>query len=231
MDNIRVELLHHTPIEVALKAIQKPYANQGKCDINLLKKVCLNDKLNERHGSVLEHIYLNWDILGTSRLELQEHARHRIASPTVESTRFTLDKLITEVNETDNIDEIQLEKYFVYPYIEDKHDWDADFEKIDDFYHDLDCINKQNIENLSDLYGTYYTKKIDNDILKYILPENFRVNMTWSINLRSFINFLKLRLDKSAHLEIRHVANLMWKEIEKNSPDLKLLLEDGVNTY
>lgn len=222
MNTIKVELLHHTPLSVALRALEKPYANQGKCNVELLKNVCLNEKLNERHGSVLEHIYLNFEILGSSRLELQEHMRHRIASPTVESTRYVLDKLINEIDSV-GIDGVLLADYFVYP-MPLEVGWDLD--KECKYYDQYSKNNRLRLQMLYDMYKNFYSKKKDNDILKYDLPENFRVNMVWSINLRSFINFLKLRLDKSAHFEIKQVARLMWDEVRKT--ELNNLLSDGV---
>lgn len=46
------------------------------------------------HYSVLEHINLTYLIKGTSRGVLQEHARHRIQSITVRSTRYTMSSII-----------------------------------------------------------------------------------------------------------------------------------------
>jgi thymidylate synthase (FAD) len=223
MNNIKVKLLHHTPIEVALKALEKPYANYGKCNKELLKKVCLNDKLNERHGSVLEHINLTFEISGSSRLELQEHARHRIASPTVESTRYVLDKLFKEIQKV-GLDNINPSDYLVVPDLSET-DWDE--KKKEYFMFSLIRRNKLEIEQLYYNYLYCYNKKKDNDVLKYLLPENFRVNFVWTINLRSLLNFFRLRLDKNAHMEIRYIASLMWEEMVKTGEfDW---LEDGIN--
>lgn len=46
------------------------------------------------HHSVLEHVVLTYSIKGTSRGVLQELARHRIASPTVRSTRYTMSDVL-----------------------------------------------------------------------------------------------------------------------------------------
>jgi len=46
------------------------------------------------HHSVIEHSVLTYVIVGTSRGVLQEHARHRIQSLTVQSTRYTMSNLI-----------------------------------------------------------------------------------------------------------------------------------------
>jgi len=46
------------------------------------------------HTSIVEHVTLSYFIQGTSRGVLQEQARHRIQSLSVESTRYTMNKVI-----------------------------------------------------------------------------------------------------------------------------------------
>ena len=46
------------------------------------------------HHSIIEHANLSFLILGTSRGVLQEHARHRLQSISVRSTRYTMSSLI-----------------------------------------------------------------------------------------------------------------------------------------
>jgi thymidylate synthase ThyX len=48
------------------------------------------------------------------------------------------------------------------------------------------------------------------------VPESLRTSFSWTINLRSFINFLQLRTDKHAHFEIRHIANEMRRVISES---------------
>ena len=182
MDRIKVELLHVTPKEVVIKAVAKPYKNET-ADLKLVKKVGMLYK----HESILEHITLNFEILGISRLCLQELARHRIASYTVESTRFTLQKL--------DMNNFDLTDYFVFPdELCDNQD-----------YHDK-CYN--DLYELSEL-------DLKNDLKKYFLLENFKTNLIMTINLRSFLNFLNLREAKEAHFEIKHLAKLMREEASK----------------
>lgn len=51
------------------------------------------------------------------------------------------------------------------------------------------------------------------DIAKYCLPECWKVDLVWTINMRSLINFLELRLANGAHFEIRELANHILKTI------------------
>jgi thymidylate synthase ThyX len=75
MDRIKVNLLNITGLEAAHLAVQKPYGKKVKDPKKLLHKVAKIMK----HESVLEHIIFQFDVTGTSRLELQEHMRHRHA--------------------------------------------------------------------------------------------------------------------------------------------------------
>jgi len=56
--------------------------------------------------------------------------------------------------------------------------------------------------------------------LKYLLPESFRTSLVWTINARSLLNFLKLRLTPNAHYEIRHLALLILELVKANYGDL-----------
>lgn len=88
---MKVKLLNATPLKIAIKAIRRCYDScgddLGKKDIKLLKAIIKNG-----HTSTIEHIVFTFDIKGISRAALQELARHRIASLSVESTRYVLKK-------------------------------------------------------------------------------------------------------------------------------------------
>lgn len=91
-----VKLLHHSPLEVADIAICKCYGNEPHSD-NEKVKARINRVANvSKHASTIEHLSYSFDIDGISRACLTELARHRIASYTVKSTRYTLKELKDE---------------------------------------------------------------------------------------------------------------------------------------
>ena len=215
MNKIKVELLHITPMETIANAIANPY-NKDKFRENpeqtlkTIKNICLNNNGTERHGSVLEHIVTQWEIIGSSRLELQEHMRHRIASPTVKSSRYTLKELVT-------IDH-DFKKLFVYPP-------ENLFKDKDSYSLFIDQYNKA-IRNFINFLGSceyIETNERLADIVKYMIPEGLRTRFTWTINLRSLLNFIRLREDKNAHFEIRHIAKLIKEKL--NETYVKKLLD------
>ena len=75
----------------AVRGAQICYGNEGK-EVNA--KEFLLRIIGHGHESILEHINLTFRVEGISRAVLQELARHRHISLSVESTRHTLKKKI-----------------------------------------------------------------------------------------------------------------------------------------
>ena len=120
---MKVTLLHHSPLWLASHAIRMSHDNHGKsdtkgyydvygdgstdeCDVLETQRlggfVCVGDKDKAliarvgnklKHKSVLEQLVYWFDIDGISRACLQELARHRTARLTVQSSRYTLNKV------------------------------------------------------------------------------------------------------------------------------------------
>ncbi len=183
---MRVELMHYTPLEVAAHAIRTCWQSFDKSDQGGPKDRELIDRVGNKykHASTLEHLVYTFYIQGISRALLQELARHRIASLSVKSTRYTLKEL-------KNIE----------PFKED------DFEGASRFIvlTGNEMVDRASIQALNNLQAIL-KEGISNDIAKYCLPECYKTELTWTINARSLQNFLALRSDKSALWEIRKLA-------------------------
>ena len=176
---MKVKLLNATPLKIAIKAIRRCYDScgddLGKKDLKLLKSIIKNG-----HTSTIEHIVFTFDIQGISRAALQELARHRIASLSVESTRYTLKKL-------KNIDtrEIRYEDYLV-----ETGNPMVDIYSRVGLDRTISCLNDN----------------IKNDLTKYTLPESYKTSLIWTINAISLRNFLELRSSSKALWELRALA-------------------------
>ena len=98
MKNIKVTLLHHTPLHIASDGARTCWSSQDKSDTVDEhigpKDLALIDRVGNQfhHSSILEHISFNFFIDGISRACLQEWSRHRHMSQSVESTRYTMAK-------------------------------------------------------------------------------------------------------------------------------------------
>jgi thymidylate synthase (FAD) len=75
--------------------------------------------------------------------------------------------------------------------------------------------------NAMDSYDRY--KELINsgnkfEVARMVLPVSIMTNFVWSINIRSLINFLNLRLDKHAQYEIRVLASYLESIFKENFP-------------
>ena len=125
----KVSLLHVTPLVVADIAGRTAYDSFNKAEHEQVKSFPLTRNiwntdidssklLNQLawvhfHHSVLEHINFSFHIQNMSRGVLQELARHRIASYTVRSTRYTMTSILLAyaISQTDYF---RGSKYFVF---------------------------------------------------------------------------------------------------------------------
>ncbi|MDD2399945.1 MAG: FAD-dependent thymidylate synthase, partial [Sulfurovum sp.] len=92
---MQIMLMHHTPLEVCAHAIRTCWQSFDKSDEGGEKDKALIDRVGNKfkHASTLEHLVYTFYIEGISRALLQELARHRMASLSVKSTRYTLKEL------------------------------------------------------------------------------------------------------------------------------------------
>lgn len=220
---MEVKLEFHTPLWIAAKAIRRCWNSGDKSDTRVMEcpgfptiygEIGEKDKElihrvgnKNKHSSTLEHLVYNFEIKGVSRALLQELARHRIASPTVKSTRYTLKELKTEECFTDCDDEgyLRASKYIVFTE--------------DDF------VNEMIVKNLENL-RTIIKAGIANDLVKYALPEAYKTELSWTINARSLQNFLSLRTNKAALWEIKDLANEIFNKLPEEH---KYLFEEFIS--
>ena len=202
MDNIKATLLHYTPKEVLIEAISMPYKTDNfrklftKEAMKKIKTICIDKK----HSSVLEHITFNFKIEGISRLCLQELVRHRLASYTVESTRYTLPNNNKLYDINTKFLEIKQNKNITYSKELDK--LIELFKPYVVFYNDMSLEEKAELINVVNMFFTnkrhnLYNNHLSNDKLKYFIPESWRTNLVISINIRSLRNLLQFKAHKN----------------------------------
>ncbi|ELR5013440.1 TPA: FAD-dependent thymidylate synthase [Campylobacter upsaliensis] len=190
---MRVTLLFHTPLSVCSHATRTCWQSFEKGDCGGEKDKELIDRVGNKfkHASTLEHLNYNFYIQEISRACLQELARHRHASFSVKSTRYTLKELRDESEFKEN-DFENAGRYLVF----------CGNEAVDN-------ASIKALENLRELLQT----SISLDLAKYCLPESYKTELTFSINARSLQNFLSLRSSKSALWEIRALARALFEAL------------------
>ena len=206
---MKVTLLHHSPLEVIVKAIRKCYASEGKSDSHYVldadmgnydlyilypkDKALIKRIIESDHTSTLEHLAFTFDIDELSRAALQELSRHRVTSLSVQSTRYTLRKLFSHEDL----------RTLLVPTGDALVD-ESNYLQLMDLKHSTDGVYEQ-------------------DKVKYMLPEAFKTSLIWTINARSLRNFLKLRSSKRALWEMRELAE---KVFEKIPGDMKFIFDE-----
>lgn len=232
---MRVTLLHHTPLWVCARAIRTCWDSHDKSDtkfyniplneiyygvyenpfdFDIIQEGVCGEKDREliervgnknKHSSTLEHIVYSFEIDGISRACLQELARHRMASYSVQSSRYVLHKLLKNEEPFTECDFERASKYVVFTNVDDRIDMDI-------------------IQALENLRMSLHFER-SNDVIKYAMPEAFKTRLVWTINARSLQNFLSLRTSRSALAEIRDLAFNVFKAIPNEH---KYLFEDFV---
>jgi len=189
------------------------------------------------HHSVLEHATLTFLIRGVGRGVLQELARHRIASPSVRSTRYTMTSLLNAfiVAVRSDMDLIQwfikqVKKLDMFVIVDDtlldieigsiyrKLKWlyEKDKENFLSYvlskeglgiYNDSDLTDDELLDRLNHAKD----KRNAGDKFKFIVTDNWKTDVVITFNLRSLKNFFTLRDANSAYFQIRHLAQAMKK--------------------
>jgi len=214
-----------------------------KSDLEDIHKIDSSDILYKlawvyHHHSVLELINFSFLIKNTSRGVLQEHARHRLQSLTVRSTRYTLSNIIyayiaSQFTNKDIILEtfLDLVKPLNILVTTDEHynniEYASIFNKLSYHFETLkldEILGKDNLNYLDNInndtpeivFNTLLknkSKKNMGDKLKHIVTDNFSVDLVCNFNLRSLRNYIMLRDSGAAYYQMRYLAEAILKTL------------------
>lgn len=159
--------------------------------------------LDRNHESVIEHINISVKFI-TDRGVLAELTRHRLASYSVESTRFVNYK--------------QKGLTFIIPYWIDSLK-EGEYSKdiiLDTNLNIMDWLNI--LFNIEDVYLRFIENGLKPEQARSILPNSLKTEIVTTANLREWRHILKLRTSKSAHPDIRVVMIPLLKELKTKIP-------------
>lgn len=142
--------------------------------------------LRNGHTSVAEHVSASFRIEGISRSCLAQLSRHRMASFSVMSQRYC---------------EIEGDDWYVIPPSVIEAGEEVGF--------------MAEAEKAAKAYRRLLAKGVKKEDARFLLPEATKTSLIMTINVRSLMNFLSLRLDKSAQWEIRELANAMVQALKE----------------
>jgi len=213
--------------------VNKRYADVEKPNIEYIKPVLndiehsdLLDQLAHvyHHDSVLEHCNLTYLVKGISRGVLQEHVRHRIQSLTVQSTRYTMSSILNAYMSFNNlafVDYILSLNMFVVTGLAAKIEAQQLWEKLSAQEEELGeqkfvelSIAKSSIPLIANKLGYSLFRSLQagkqkrnvGDNFKWIVTDNWKVDLVFTMNLRGLKNYLKLRDSGAAYFQAQWLA-------------------------
>ena len=159
------------------------------------------------HESILEHITLTFEVNNLSRACLQELARHRHISLSVESTRHTLKEKL-------NSDE---EKNFA---VANNNICLGGMFFIDSASESLSWAYINTLENIAQQFPD-----LSADKLKYFIPEFWPTNLVLTVNIRELRHILKLRTTPAALKEFQDLCHALFEAVPE---DYRYMLKDCI---
>jgi flavin-dependent thymidylate synthase len=207
--NDRAVLMAASPIVYAVDALRICKASfdkkdsrgdeLGPADAELLRRVLA---LETPHESICEHVVYQFQIV-LSRACLHEERRTRMSSPSVQSSRFTLGKMLEGVD------------CEIRSMLHQTGD------------EDVDALAADHMQNVRALHMRRKAagRPVPNDKLKYLLVEAWLTVEMLTINARSLRNVFNTRMGKGVLAEYRALA---WEIYDQLPPSHHILFEDIV---
>ncbi len=200
---MEVKLLRVTEngVELVANSARVSGIPEGLSDEEVVRMIVEND-----YSSALEHIVFTFDISGISVAISRELLEHRIASHTARSTRYNRESGFGFVNPAkylpENVPERAREE-FEREFLKAMEDARTHYEK---------------------LYGIVkecgLPDSVAKEVSRYVLPMATHTHYVWTVNARSLINFLMLRLCVRAAPEMRELAEKVRKIVVEVYPEI-----------
>ena len=151
-------------------------------------KKFIRNLIKRGHESVIEHYNVTVKVI-CSRGISHEIVRHRIGAYSQESTRYVSYKDGIDVIDQSSITDFSIARIWV------------------------DAMN---------LAENYYQKLIEfgvkPEIARDVLPNALKTEIVITYNLRQWRHFLKQRISRAAHPQIRQIAEMILKEFQEKIP-------------
>ncbi len=191
---MRITLLRHTPDPdtVAALAARVCYSNSDVKDIKLSeeeKRRLLKRVIASGHHSVLEHANFTYALEGISRVATHQLVRHRIASYSQQSHRYT---------------KIERDSFVIPPSIMENREALSLFEEA--------------LERCVDAYERLVDMGIKREDARFIVPQAVSSRIVVTMNARELLHFFTLRCCVRAQWEIREAAVEMLKLAKSVAP-------------
>ena len=199
-----IEIIDMEDYEKIVKKIERIgrvcYKSEGKITEDSAEKF-IKGLLTRQHESVIEHENVTVRFV-CDRGVTHEIVRHRIASYSQESTRYcnySGDKFDNQITVID------LASGFQYDL--SKENDKAKYE-----------VWTKAMENAEQSYFRMLELCATPQEARSVLPNSLKTEIVVTMNLRSWRNFFRLRVDSHAHPQMREVATMLYEEFKKRLP-------------
>ena len=199
-----IEIIDMEDYEKIVKKIERIgrvcYKSEGKITEDSAEKF-IRGLLTRQHESVIEHENVTVRFV-CDRGVTHEIVRHRIASYSQESTRYcnySGDKFNSQITVID------LASGFQYDL--SKENDKAKYE-----------VWAKAMENAEQAYFRMLELGATPQEARSVLPNSLKTEIVVTMNLRSWRNFFRLRVDSHAHPQMREVANIALDLFKKRLP-------------
>lgn len=199
-----IEIIDMEDYEKIVKKIERIgrvcYKSEGKITEDSAEKF-IKGLLTRQHESVIEHENVTVRFV-CDRGVTHEIVRHRIASYSQESTRYcnySGDKFDNQITVID------LASGFQYDL--SKENDKAKYE-----------VWTKAMENAEQSYFRMLELGATPQEARSVLPNSLKTEIVVTMNLRSWRNFFRLRVDSHAHPQMCEVATMLYEEFKKRLP-------------
>ena len=190
-----IEIIDMEDYEKIVKKIERIgrvcYKSEGKITEDSAEKF-IKGLLTRQHESVIEHENVTVRFV-CDRGVTHEIVRHRIASYSQESTRYC------------NYSGDKFASGFQYDL--SKENDKAKYE-----------VWTKAMENAEQSYFRMLELGATPQEARSVLPNSLKTEIVVTMNLRSWRNFFRLRVDSHAHPQMREVATMLYEEFKKRLP-------------
>ena len=177
--------------------------------------VFVRNLIKRGHESVLEHFSATFKII-CDRGVMAELTRHRLASFSIESTRFCAydtDKFDGELTFIKPCFWSESEKVSGYDIVFDDEDETVFAKKLNKFQ-----MWKEIMSGIDKAYKILREEGATPEQARSILPNSLKTEIVMTANLRELRHILKLRTAKDAHPQMRQVANMILDILKQKLP-------------
>ena len=163
--------------------------------------------ISRGHESVIEHASITFSIV-CDRGVSHELVRHRLASYSQESTRYC----------SYNKDKFGKGLTFIQPWWMQEEGYEKAADAIDTA---TSAAEHEYLRMIQDGFPP--------DVARCVLPNCLATTVVVTMNMRELRHFLKLRLSKKAHPDIRKIAKCIVQMLKDN--ELEIFIEDIIKEY